>query len=102
MAHKTLHTAKSGKKDEFYTQLKDIEDELKHYRKQFQGKVVYCNCDDPFESNFFRYFVLNFKLLGLKRLITTSYKPSPIANTQLGLFGDDITLKPIKGRSNYI
>lgn len=98
MAHKTLHTAKSGKKDEFYTQLKDIEDELKHYRKQFQGKVVYCNCDDPFESNFFRYFVLNFKLLGLKRLITTSYKPSPIANTQLGLFGDDITLKPIKGR----
>ncbi len=98
MAHKTLHGAKSGKNDEFYTQIKDIEDELRHYRDQFQGKVVYCNCDDPFESNFFRYFVLNFKLLGLKKLITTSYKPSPIANTQLGLFGDDKTITPLKGR----
>lgn len=98
MANKTLHGAKSGKKDEFYTQIKDIEDELRHYRNQFQGKVVYCNCDDPFESNFFRYFVLNFKLLGLKKLITTSYKPSPIANTQLGLFGDDKTITPLKGR----
>ncbi len=98
MANKTLHSAKTQKKDEFYTQIKDIEDELKHYRDQFRGKVVYCNCDDPFESNFFRYFVLNFKLLGLKSLITTSYKPSPIANTQLGLFGDDKTIIPAKGR----
>lgn len=98
MANKTLHTAKTQKKDEFYTQLSDIENELKHFREMFRGKVVYCNCDDPFESNFFRYFVLNFKLLGLKKLITTSYKPSPIANTQLGLFGDDITVAPSKGR----
>src|SRR5581483_12060082 len=58
----------------------------------------YCNCDDPFESNFFRYFVLNFTRLGLRQLITTSYKPSPIANTQLGLFGDDKTIVPAKGR----
>jgi hypothetical protein len=59
---------------------------------------VYCNCDDPFESNFFRYFVLNFNKLGLKRLITTSYKPSPVANTQLELFGSDKTLPKSKGR----
>lgn len=103
MAKKTLNVGlnKAGvaKKDEFYTQLVDIEKELKHYKTQFQGKVVYCNCDDPFESNFFRYFVLNFNRLGLKRLIATSYKPSPIANTQLGLFGTDKTLVPVKGRS---
>ncbi len=98
MAQRTLHKAKQAKKDEFYTQLVDIENELKHYKEQFRGKVVYCNCDDPYESNFFRYFVLNFKHLGLKGLITTSYKPSPIANTQLGLFGDDKTLAPQKGR----
>jgi hypothetical protein len=64
----------------------------------FRGKVIYCNCDDPFESNFFRYFVLNFKKLNLKQLITTSYKPSPIANRQLELFGDDITIIPKKSR----
>lgn len=98
MAQKVLQRAKQAKKDEFYTQSKDIEDELRHYKAQFKGKVVYCNCDDPYESNFFKYFVLNFKHLGLKSLITTSYKPSPIANTQLGLFGDDETLVPVKGR----
>lgn len=85
MAQKVLHTAKQAKKDEFYTQLKDIEDELRHYKAQFKGKVVYCNCDDPYESNFFRYFVLNFKHLKLKALITTSYKPSPIDEVQLPL-----------------
>lgn len=93
-----LHKASKAKKDEFYTQLVDIEKELKHYKEQFRGKVVYCNCDDPFESNFFKYFASNFNALGLKRLIATSYKPSPIANTQLGLFGDDKTLKHTKGR----
>src|SRR5699024_9420738 len=60
--------------------------------------VVYCNCDDPYESNFFRYFVLNFRKLGLKRLITTSYKPSPVANSQLKLFGVDNTHPKSKGR----
>ena len=98
MAQKVLQKAKQAKKDEFYTQSKDIEDELRHYKAQFRDIVVYCNCDDPFESNFFKYFVLNFKHLGLKSLITTSYKPSPIANTQLGLFGDNKTVEESKGR----
>jgi hypothetical protein len=93
-----LHKANIAKKDEFYTQLVDIEKELKHYKDQFRGKVVYCNCDDPFESNFFKYFAANFNALGLKKLIATSYKPSPIANTQLGLFGDNKVLDTPKGR----
>lgn len=69
-----LATAKAGRKDEFYTQLSDIEKELRHYRKHFKGKVVYCNCDDPRASNFFRYFSYNFEKLGLKKLIATGYK----------------------------
>ncbi|MBI4708926.1 MAG: hypothetical protein HY764_01830 [Candidatus Portnoybacteria bacterium] len=81
-----LHKASQAKKDEFYTQLVDIEKELKHYKKQFQGKIVYCNCDDPFESNFFKYFAANFKELKLKKLITTSYVKSPIVGGQLPLF----------------
>ncbi|MES2408860.1 MAG: adenine-specific methyltransferase EcoRI family protein [Patescibacteria group bacterium] len=97
-SNSNLHKANKAKKDEFYTQLVDIEKELKHYKEQFREKVVYCNCDDPFESNFFKYFALNFKALELKRLIATSYKPSPIANTQLRLFGDDKTLTEVKGR----
>ncbi len=64
-----LHKANKAKKDEFYTQLIDIEKELKHYKKQFYGKVVYCNCDDPYESNFFKYFAANFNALGLKKYI---------------------------------
>lgn len=92
-SNSNLRKANQAKKDEFYTQLVDIEKELKHYKGQLKGKVIYCNCDDPFESNFFKYFILNFKHLGLKKLITTSFKPSPIANTQLvlqpSLFGDD-------------
>lgn len=96
--NQNLRKANKAKKDEFYTQLVDIEKELKHYKEQFHGKVVYCNCDDPFESNFFKYFASNFNALGLKKLIATSYKPSPIANTQLGLFGDDKTLTQEKGR----
>ena len=63
-----------GKGDEFYTQLADIEHELKHYKTHFKGKVVYCNCDDPRVSNFFHYFSYNFEKLGLKKLITTCYK----------------------------
>jgi len=102
MPNKSLTNAKKAKNDEFYTQFSDIQKEVESYLEYdpdvFKGKVVYSNCDDPYESNFFRYFVLNFKRLGLKRLIATSYKPSPVANTQLGLFGDDVTLKPVKGR----
>jgi Adenine-specific methyltransferase EcoRI len=97
--NKGLTAAKKAKNDEFYTQLVDIEKELKHYKDQFRGKVVYCNCDDPFESNFFKYFAGNFNALGLKQLIATSYKPSPIANTQLGLFGNGQIIKTSKGRS---
>ena len=81
-----LMNANKAKKDEFYTQLSDIEKELRHYRKHFKDKIVFCNCDDPFESNFFKYFVLNFNRLGLKKLICTCYTGSPIANTQLSFF----------------
>jgi hypothetical protein len=84
--NKNLHSARTAKTDEFYTQLVDIEKELKHYKEQFRGKVVYCNCDDPFESNFFKYFAANFKALKLKKLITTSYVKSPIVGGQLLLF----------------
>lgn len=102
MPNQNLTNAKKVKNDEFYTQLNDIQKEIQAYldydSNVFKGKTVYCNCDDPFESNFFRYFTLNFNKLGLKQLITTSYNPSPIANTQLGLFGNDKTLTPAKGR----
>ncbi len=72
--NKNLHQAKNNKKDEFYTQLSDIERELKYYKKHFKDKVVYCNCDDPRVSNFFHYFSYNFEKLGLKKLIATCYK----------------------------
>ena len=72
--NKSLNKAKSAKNDEFYTQLSDIANELRYYKDQFRGKVVYCNCDDPKVSNFFKYFAQNFRELGLKKLITTCYK----------------------------
>jgi len=71
--NKTLHIAKSSKKDEFYTQLLDIESELSNYSQHFKDKVVFCNCDDPRKSNFFKYFFQNFKKLGLKKIITSCY-----------------------------
>ncbi len=74
MANKGLNDAKKAKKDEFYTQLSDIENELRHYKEHFRGKTVLCNCDDPRVSNFFHYFAYQFEALGLKRLITTCYK----------------------------
>ena len=86
MANKVLLKAKKAKKDEFYTQLDDIENELSYYRDHFKGKVVYCNADDPYESNFFKYFAMNFNVLGLKKLIATSYSGSPIVGQQLTLF----------------
>ena len=95
--NKGLNSAKTARKDEFYTQLTDIEKELRHYRQHFQGKTVFCNCDDPFESNFFKYFVLNFNRLGLKKVIATCYAGSPIAGTQLSMF--DI-LEPTSGERN--
>lgn len=82
----SMSAAIKAKNDEFYTLLTDIEKEMRHYRKHFKGKTVLCNCDDPFESNFFKYFVLNFKRLGLKKLIATCYATSPIVGQQLSLF----------------
>ena len=87
-----LNKANKAKKDEFYTMLADIEVELKHYRKHFKGKTVLCNCDDPFESNFFKYFAMNFNYLGLKKLIATCYQGSPVIGEefeQLSMFEID-------------
>ncbi len=86
MLERSMDRAKKAKEDEFYTCLSDIENELKHYRKHFQGKSVFCNCDDPYESNFFKYFAMNFNHLGLKKLIATCYVGSPIVCQQLSLF----------------
>lgn len=85
MAQSDLQAAKVAKQDEFYTQLDDIAKELKYYKQHFKGKVVLCNCDDPYESNFFKYFALNFNQLGLKKLIATCYNGSPIAGDELPL-----------------
>ncbi len=91
MAKADLKQAKSAKQDEFYTQLTDIEKELKYYKPHFNGKVVFCNCDDPYESNFFKYFALNFNTLGLKKLIATCYDGSPVSGEELLLdFGDTV------------
>jgi len=86
MANKNLQKAKKDKNDEFYTQLSDIEKELKYYKEHFKDKIVICNCDDPFESNFFKYFAMNFNVLGLKKIITTCYTDSSISHVQLSLF----------------
>ncbi|MBR5436267.1 MAG: adenine-specific methyltransferase EcoRI family protein [Muribaculaceae bacterium] len=85
MANKNLTNARIAKKDEFYTQLVDIENELRHYREHFRGKTVLCNCDDPYESNFFKYFAANFNQLGLKKLVATCYDGSPITGNELPL-----------------
>ena len=91
MANKNLNAAKAAKKDEFYTQLSDIERELHHYWPHFKDKVVLCNCDDPYESNFFKYFALRFNQLGLKKLIATCYNGSPVSGNELLLdFGTTV------------
>ena len=90
MANKNLNKAKEAKKDEFYTQLDDINNELKHYREHFRGKTVLCNCDDPRVSNFFTYFAYNFEFLGLKKLITTCYK-----NQDMDLFSQNQSVKAV-------
>ena len=84
MAKRTIDKAKAAKKDEFYTQLEDINNELRYYTEHFRGKTVLCNCDDPRVSNFFTYFAYNFKFLGLKKLITTCYK-----NQDMDLFSQN-------------
>ena len=100
--NKNLAVASRDKNDEFYTQLSDIEKELKHYKEHFKDKVVFCNCDDPFESNFFKYFAMNFNNLGLKKLITTCYAGSPIITEQLSLFDvEGLILKKEDAKKPY-
>lgn len=84
--NKNLREANKTKNDEFYTQLEDIEKELRYYKDYFKGKVIFCNCDDPYESNFFKYFAINFNTFGLKKIISTCYAGSPIIAEQLSLF----------------
>ena len=100
--NESFHAARQAKQDEFYTQLTDIEKELCHYKKHFKGKIVFCNCDDPFESNFFKYFAMNFNHLGLKKLICTCYRQSPVAWTQLSLFeNSNLVIKTEGGKDPY-
>ena len=119
MKNKNMHKAKKAKNDEFYTMMSDIEKELFNYKDHFQGKTVYCNADDPRESNFFKYFVMNFKFLGLKKLIATSYLNSPINGEKqskkievngivdgIGTFEDimataDVKETPLKGDGDF-
>ena len=96
MAKRNLDSAKTAKKDEFYTQMADIERELQHYWPHFHDKIVLCNCDDPYESNFFKYFALNFNQLGLKKLICTCFDGSPVQGNELLLDFGDFTEDPKK------
>ena len=89
-SNKYLKVANKNKNDEFYTQLTDIEKELRHYKEHFKDKIIYCNCDDPRVSNFFKYFYLNFEFFGLKRLITTCYK-----NQEIDLFSQNNSEKAV-------
>lgn len=94
--NENLHAANRARKDEFYTQMNDISAELKHYKNHFRGKVVFCNCDDPYESNFFKYFALNFNALGLRKLIATCYNGSPVSGNELLIDFGDATDDPKK------
>ena len=96
MANNNLTGAKNAKKDEFYTQLDDIANELRHYRDFFHGKSVLCNCDDPYESNFFKYFALNFNAFGLRKLVATCYDGSPVQGRELPLFGETEAQTPTR------
>lgn len=88
-----LNRAAKAKKDEFYTQLSVIEKEMRYYKDFFSGKVVFCNCDDPFESNFFKYFAMNFNALHIKKLIATCYVTSPFAGEELPYYIEIILKK---------
>ena len=95
-----LHNANRAKKDEFYTQLVDIEREMAHYKDFFKGKVVYCNCDDPYESNFFKYFALNFNTLKPKN-VSVSYANSSIATKEIGQYEDQGKEYTISNKKAY-
>ena len=96
----SLNKAKDAKNDEFYTRYEDIQAELNHYEKHFEGKVVLCNCDDPFESNFCKFFLKNFNYLKLKRLICTSYTSSPIVGSQMTIY--DYLNEEVKRGNGYV
>lgn len=97
-----LQLAKENKNDEFYTKISDIEEELRHYRWHFKGKVVFCNCDDPEFSNFYKYFYLNFEFLGLKKLITTHYeKGSSSYKIEYLGHSSQATQTPLKGDGDF-
>ena len=100
--NKSLGAANKAKQDEFYTQLSEIENELKYYRHHFKGKIVLCNCDDPYESNFFKYFAMNFNVLGLKKLICTCYAGSSVTYTQLSFFDDGEEYGKESERTPYV
>ena len=93
MANDNLRQARAERRDEFYTELPEIRTELSNYADKFQGKVVYCNCDDVFESNFVKYFLMNFNRLGLKELIATGYVTSPVRGTELSLIDSAYVLR---------
>lgn len=101
-SNKKLHGARAAKNDEFYTQLNDIANELKHYRSHFEGKTVFCNCDDPLESNFWVFFSSQFGLLGLKRLVATHYVPEG-QSYMLELFeeGGEPVRTPLQGNGDF-
>ena len=95
-----LNDSARNKQDEFYTQLSLVESELKHYRQHFKDKIVLCNCDDPYESNFFKYFAMNFNALGLKKLITTCYASSPVTGKEFDFYVDEkgqLSFLPLAG-----
>ena len=95
-----LKQAKKAKQDEFYTQYEDIQAEMNHFEDKFKDKTVLCNCDDPFESNFCKFFLRNFNYLGLKRLICTSYSTSPVVGQQMTLL--DYMNEPIEQGNGYV
>lgn len=95
-----LQMAKNAKDDEFYTTYETIEKEMVHYLEHFEGKTVLCNCDDPFQSNFCKFFLRNFNFLKLKRLICTSYGSSKVATTQLQLV--DENNEPLNPTHGYV
>ena len=101
MANISLSNTKSDRKDEFYTELKDIQAELSHYGDKFKDKVVFCNCDDPFESNFVKYFLMNFNRLELKELIAVGYKTSPFGGDEIGEHNNPYVLR-VNSTSKYL
>ncbi len=102
MANASLSAAKSARKDEFYTDLKDIQAELINYSDKFKDKIVFCNCDDPFESNFVKYFLMNFNRLGLKELIATGYKTSPFGGEEIGTQNNPYILRVLETKKYLV